>query len=162
MKRPYPGRHLMVVVLALAVGTSAYGDFDPRTEPGEPARAGTRVYDGEDRTRPSNRSGGATESTHRTPVGSLDVHINGPTFISTSGWYTWTADYSGGGQTPQYTWQISWDGLYWSAAGSGSSYSNYAGGVDFYLRLVGTQGGAQAETVIFVQAPCYDTTGACV
>lgn len=164
MKSLYPGKRLMAIVVVLAVGTSAYRDFDPPREPENPGPAETRVSDGADRWDPSNRPGRRKVSVNapRALVGSLDVSINGPTFIGTPGQYTWTADFAGGAQTPQYTWQISWDGLYWSLAGSGATYSNYAGGVDFYLRLVGTRGLEHAETVIFVQAPCNDPTGDCV
>lgn len=161
MRSPYPRKRLMAAVLAFAVGTSAYRDFDPRLEAGESSVPGTRVYDGADWWSPSNHFGRGKVNAHRALMGRLDVYINGPTFISQSGWYTWYADFSGGGQTPQYTWHVSWDGLFWSPVGSGGSYSNYAGGVDFWLRLRGTQGSAYAETVLFVQAPCYDPNGAC-
>ncbi|HYR11515.1 MAG TPA: S8 family peptidase, partial [Longimicrobium sp.] len=87
------------------------------------------------------------------------VSISGPTYITVSGEYTWTAAHTGGGLNPQFTWEVSWDGLFWSPLGSGPSLTYWAGGMDFYLRLTGTRGtdGVQARAVTFVQAPCMET-----
>jgi subtilisin family serine protease len=123
------------------------------------AQAKTRVYDAADWWGASNRFGRGKVNAYRALVGKLGVWISGPTYISTSGQYTWTAGYSGGMQTPQYTWFISWDGIFWSPVGTGLSYTNYAGGVNFYLRVTGVQGpdDVSASSDLFVQAPCNET-----
>jgi subtilisin family serine protease len=124
------------------------------------AQARARVYAGADPWGPATRFGAGKVNAYRALVGRLSVDITGPTYITVSGNYTWTAGFAGGVQTPQFTWEVSWDGVYWSPLGSGPSYTYWAGGIDFYLRVTGTQGpdDVQARSVIFVQAPCMETS----
>lgn len=128
------------------------------------AQAKTRVYDAADWWGASNRFGRGKVNAYRALVGRLSAWIGGPTFIETEGYYTWTAFSAGGVQAVQYTWEISQNGVTWQQTGIGNTFgTNVYAGQNFHLRLIATQGpdDGRAETVIYVQAPCYDPNFAC-
>ncbi|WP_420129491.1 S8 family serine peptidase [Longimicrobium sp.] len=128
------------------------------------AQAKTRVYDAADWWGAANRFGRGKVNAYRALVGRLGAWISGPTFIETPGYYTWTATSTGGVQAVQYTWQTSQNGVNWSTGPTGDTFNAYVyPGENFYVRIVATQGpdDARAETMIYVQAPCYDPNFAC-
>lgn len=89
----------------------------------------------------------------------LSVSISGPTYISTTGSYTWTANPVNGDGTYTYNWEYSNDGFYWYSVSTGSTYSGYfsVGDPDFQLRVTVTSAGqtAQGQTWVDVaSAPC--------
>ncbi|MBW3572560.1 MAG: S8 family serine peptidase [Gemmatimonadetes bacterium] len=121
------------------------------------SQAKSRVYDGANYWGASTRFGRGKVNAYRALVGRFSVYIDGPTYLTSEGTYTWTAYSSGGVQTPSYTWERSWDGFTWYAAGTGSTFSTYVySGENFYLRLTGTQGpdDSVSSDQIWVQAPC--------
>lgn len=121
------------------------------------AQAKTRVYDAADYWGTSTRFGRGKVNAYRALVGRLNVYIDGPTYISSAGEYTWTAVTTGGVQTPALTWERSWDGYNWYNYGNGNTFTTWVyPGENFYLRLSATQGpdDSAAATQIWVQAPC--------
>lgn len=105
------------------------------------SQAKTRVYNAADPWGTSSRFGRGKVNAYRTLVGRLSAYISGPSYIRTTGYYTWTAVTSGGQQTPQYLWERSLDGeYYWSVSTSQSYSTEVWEGDSFYLRLTVTQG----------------------
>jgi subtilisin family serine protease len=82
----------------------------------------------------------------------LSVSISGPSYLYSSGSYSWQAQASGG-STYSYQWQRSADGATWTNVGSNSAwYTEYVGayyGTEFYLRVIVTSNGSTATSSAF-------------
>ncbi|MGH7468341.1 MAG: S8 family serine peptidase [Longimicrobiales bacterium] len=66
------------------------------------------------------------------------VNMFGPGWISSSGYYTWTAQPIGGTDTKTLTWYKSWNGSTWFWVGSGNEWTSYIDLADpsFLVRVV--------------------------
>lgn len=121
------------------------------------SQAKSRVYNAADYWGASSRFGRGKVNAYRTHVGRLTAYINGESYVMTEGEYTWTASSTGGTETPQFTWEFSWDGISWSTVATGTSYSRWVTlGENFYLRLTARQGPDDSVAVdqLWVQTAC--------
>lgn len=77
------------------------------------------------------------------------VTISGPSFVTTAGNYTWTANPSGGSGGYTYRWDVSYDGQsYYDTGGRSQSYSLYMSTDNhLWLKVTVTSGSRQKTAV---------------